>query len=269
LLDLAHQLGMETILAMMQILDQTIARLRYSMHARALAELAIVRICTLADLQAIPALVAELRASDGTGAQATRATKVPAAPAGPVKKKLEELAEQAPQSAQRPSFAETRADAALSTVARENARPASPRLAMLSQEDLTSAWQQALAGVGGLLAENAKSASLALRKANDASAAPEQVVASFTRQYNFGKQFCERPENLAQLQQGLCDALGRTMTLHIDTCETESSPPAPHVEMRKPAPSRQRLNEKAEHPWVKRATELFDARVVWMEEPQG
>ncbi len=36
-----RQLGLESILAMMQIIDQAIARLRYSMHPRALAELAI------------------------------------------------------------------------------------------------------------------------------------------------------------------------------------------------------------------------------------
>ncbi|MCI0630952.1 MAG: DNA polymerase III subunit gamma/tau [Phycisphaerales bacterium] len=269
LLDLARQLGMETILSMMQILDQTIARLRYSMHARALAELAIVRICTLADLQAIPALIAELRANDGAGAQATRATKVPAAPTAPIKKKSEELADEAPHSVQRPSFADTRADLALSTDAIENMRSASPRSEMLSQEDLASAWQEAITGVGGLLAENAKSASIAWRKMREPIAAPDQVVATFTRQYNFGKQFCERPANLTQLQQGLCDALGRPVTLLVATCETECSPPVPHVEMRKPAPARQRMNEKAEHPWVKRATELFDARVVWMEEPQG
>jgi hypothetical protein len=29
------------------------------------------------------------------------------------------------------------------------------------------------------------------------------------------------------------------------------------------------MAERATHPWVKRAAELFDAQVVWMEEPQG
>ena len=39
--------GCETVLAIMQILDQTIARLRYSTHGRILAEMAVVRICRL------------------------------------------------------------------------------------------------------------------------------------------------------------------------------------------------------------------------------
>src|SRR5262249_15186078 len=36
--------GLDTILAVMQILDQTLARLRYSVHAQTLAEMAVVRI---------------------------------------------------------------------------------------------------------------------------------------------------------------------------------------------------------------------------------
>ena len=95
------------------------------------------------------------------------------------------------------------------------------------------------------------------------------MVATFARKYNFGKQFCERPENLAKLQQALGEAVGRPVKLLLATSDVDLTPPAPHVDIRKPAPARQRLNEKADHPWVKRAAELFDARVVWMDETQG
>ncbi len=61
LVESGRQLGMETILAMMQIIDQTIARLRYSMHPRTLAELALVRICTLEQLESLSAMVAGLK----------------------------------------------------------------------------------------------------------------------------------------------------------------------------------------------------------------
>jgi DNA polymerase-3 subunit gamma/tau len=266
--ELAGQLGMETILAMMQILDQTIARLRYSMHARALAELAIVRICTLADLQAIPTLIAELRSADG-GAQTSRTTKAPAAPTAPVKKKSEELIERAQERAGRNDRTSSPADLRPVTDTMQIAALPSPGEDPQSPEDLSLVWQQSLASVGGLLADNASSASVAWRKSNDSVAAPDQVVATFARKYNFGKQFCERPENLANLQHALGQAVGRRVTLLLTTSDTDSTPPAPHVEIGKPAPARQRLNEKADHPWVKRAAKLFDARVVWMDEPQG
>ncbi len=57
----AERLGLETVLAMMQILDHTIARLRWSTYGRTLAELALVRIASLSDLENLADLVAELR----------------------------------------------------------------------------------------------------------------------------------------------------------------------------------------------------------------
>ena len=44
---------------MVQILDQTAARLRVSLHGRTLVEMAIVRICQLDDLDDLASLVAE------------------------------------------------------------------------------------------------------------------------------------------------------------------------------------------------------------------
>ena len=49
---------------MAQILDQTLVRLRQSTHVRTLVEVALVRLCKLEDLDALPGLVAQLR--DGT-----------------------------------------------------------------------------------------------------------------------------------------------------------------------------------------------------------
>ncbi|NUQ62808.1 MAG: DNA polymerase III subunit gamma/tau [Pirellulales bacterium] len=53
--------GLDTILAAMQILDQTLSRMRYSTQSRILAELALVRICQLEDLAELPALIAQLQ----------------------------------------------------------------------------------------------------------------------------------------------------------------------------------------------------------------
>jgi DNA polymerase-3 subunit gamma/tau len=58
--EMASQLGIETLLAMAQILDHTLARLRQSTHVRTLVELALVRLCKLEDLDLLPQLVARL-----------------------------------------------------------------------------------------------------------------------------------------------------------------------------------------------------------------
>jgi DNA polymerase-3 subunit gamma/tau len=79
----AKQLGLETILAIVQVLDHTAARMRISMHGRTLVEMAVVRICNLENLAELSTLVAELRgeSSPPTGtAAAPRAAAVPSTP---------------------------------------------------------------------------------------------------------------------------------------------------------------------------------------------
>ncbi len=63
---IGQQLGLQTVLAMVQILDQTAARLRMSLHGRTLVEMAVVRICELENLDDLAALVAELRGEPGS-----------------------------------------------------------------------------------------------------------------------------------------------------------------------------------------------------------
>jgi DNA polymerase III subunit gamma/tau len=72
---IGRELGLQTILAMVQILDQTVARLRMSLHGRTLAELAIVRICALENLDDLASLVAELRGQGGDGLSSNGAKK--------------------------------------------------------------------------------------------------------------------------------------------------------------------------------------------------
>ncbi len=63
----ARRWGLEAILAAMQILDQTLSRMRYSTQGRILAELALVRICQLDDLVELPSLIAQLQGSGSPG----------------------------------------------------------------------------------------------------------------------------------------------------------------------------------------------------------
>jgi DNA polymerase-3 subunit gamma/tau len=55
------RLGLETVLAAMQIVDHALARMHYSAQGRVLAEMALVRICGLEDLAEIAGLIAQLQ----------------------------------------------------------------------------------------------------------------------------------------------------------------------------------------------------------------
>jgi DNA polymerase-3 subunit gamma/tau len=78
---IGRQLGLQTVLAMVQLLDHTAARLRMSLHGRTLVEMAIVRICELENLDDLASLVAEVRGG--------AASVAPARPPEPAKKNVE------------------------------------------------------------------------------------------------------------------------------------------------------------------------------------
>ena len=88
--EVARKLGMATILAIGQILDQAAARMRVSVHGRTLVEMAIVRICQLGELDDLATLVSELR---GTMEEQTEPA---AAPSRPAAKKNVEVAPAVP-----------------------------------------------------------------------------------------------------------------------------------------------------------------------------
>ena len=57
----------------MQVLDQTAARMRVSVHERTLADMALVRLASLDDLDELAQAVADLRANPGMAEGGQRA----------------------------------------------------------------------------------------------------------------------------------------------------------------------------------------------------
>ncbi|MFM8987023.1 MAG: DNA polymerase III subunit gamma/tau, partial [Planctomycetia bacterium] len=88
---IGRQLGTATILAMLQIVDQALARMRTSGHAAVLAEMAVVRLARLEDLESLAAVVDRLAA----GTPAASGESRPAPPA------LRPAAAAAPPAAER------------------------------------------------------------------------------------------------------------------------------------------------------------------------
>ena len=72
---LAENLGLETILTIVQLLDSAVVRMQSSLHSRTLLEAAAIRICNLEKLDAISDLVNSLAKG---GAKATSARRAPA-----------------------------------------------------------------------------------------------------------------------------------------------------------------------------------------------
>src|SRR5690606_30976270 len=83
----AEGLGLETILAIVQILDQAVVRMRQSTHGRVLLEVALVRACHLENLDELASLVAAVRDGAPANSSTGRAPARPAPPAPPVGEK--------------------------------------------------------------------------------------------------------------------------------------------------------------------------------------
>jgi len=75
--EIGGRVGVQTILAILQILGEATARLRQTTLRRTVIEVALVRICKLEDLDAIADLVAELRGTPATGVEIRRNTAAP------------------------------------------------------------------------------------------------------------------------------------------------------------------------------------------------
>ena len=263
------QLGLETVLAIMQILDQTLARLRYSTHGRILAELALLRICRLENLESISDLIGQLRdgsteALSGIAIAGARATGKPTtaplpslaaeAKKKPPAEKLSDPSDPLPQ----PSEIRPPSPPAPSSELASVDSGFEPAVAFTSSEAETI-WSQVLSELGDMLAEMARFASVAIP-------APNRLVASFPEKYTSCKTYCERPENVTKLEQALARSTGGRMRVEFgllpdgrDSTEAQTA--------RRTVTPQQRLLEKAEHPLVRRAVELFGGFPVKVEEP--
>jgi DNA polymerase III subunit gamma/tau len=234
LADTGRQLGLETVLAIMQIIEHTLSRLRYSTQSRTLAELALVRIANLENLDELSGLIAQLRGDR------------PAAPtaASPGPSRATPTVETA--------AARKKKDDHDQTVVGPAADPIE-----LTGETVNAVWQQALGRISGLLADNASLCeSVTVPGAG-------RLAATFRAKYTSCKAFCERPDQLSNLQRALAEVAGSPVQVELIVVPDEPQEAAP----RRAAGHRQRTAENAEHPMIRRAVELFDARLVRIDEP--
>ncbi|MCD4726749.1 MAG: DNA polymerase III subunit gamma/tau, partial [Pirellulales bacterium] len=90
--ELGNRWGLNTLLAVMQILDQTLSRMRYSTQGRILAELALVGISQLEDLDELSEVIGQLRSGSSSAAVAGAPPARPAIAPAAAKKKSEPAA---------------------------------------------------------------------------------------------------------------------------------------------------------------------------------
>jgi DNA polymerase-3 subunit gamma/tau len=249
---LGQQLGLETLLAMAQILDQTLVRLRQSTHVRTLVEVAVVRLCKLDDLDQLPSVIAALQ-SGAPLAASPRQTAISQPPAG------QSVRPALPPPPSSPAPPTPAAEDQKKTPESTNEPPTiAAAEAPLDDRVATAAWQQTLGELGDMTADFASKAE------NVAISAPNRLVVRFRKAYTSAIQFCERPESRQKLEQTLSRIVGRNIRIDIVVLP-DAGGPSPGTEVasvRRPANRRQREQELQRHPLIRRATELFDTEII-------
>jgi DNA polymerase-3 subunit gamma/tau len=81
--ELGERWGLQTVLAVVGLIDQTLVRIRHSVYSRVLLEATLIQICHLPDLQQIADLAGAVQATPSTtrsGSSASQATSSPVSP---------------------------------------------------------------------------------------------------------------------------------------------------------------------------------------------
>ena len=256
---LGEKLGIESILAILQLLDETVARMRTSTQPRTLVEMALTRICSLDRLDELSQLIGQLqhnlptathperssssaavtppasqevKSADATPPQVTKES----APAAPAEKKSEEIS-----SGEVVSLSET-----------------TPRIP-LTPESVEQIWQQTLDSLGDVTADLAKCYE------RIAISAPNRLVVSFKAGYTLQKESCERPERKSRLEATLSQITGQVMRIDLkllpDDKETETA--VPEIKSHQ-----QQIQDAQQQPFVRQALELFEAEILRVDSSQ-
>lgn len=236
---IAEQLGLETILATLQILEQSATGLRYTTHRRTLAEIALVRACSLEGVEELTDLIAQLR-NDSEPSSPSRPR--PTAAKRSSKKKSE------PQ----PLNPETPPPPAQDT--EKDTSPAVP----LSEETARQIWEEALSKLTGVVAAKAG------RYDQLAAPEPNRLVVTFQQSYNVCKTFCERPEQAGKIENAVKEVTQTPVNVVYVLSENEASTPT--TETKRPLTHQQKMTKASENEMVQKARELFGARPVDIEE---
>ncbi len=288
-----RQTGTVTLLAMLQIVDHALGRMRSSGHAAVLAEMAIVRLASLEDLDSLADAV-ERVGTEPAAMTAPAARPTPTArPAEPVReKKTTDLTQPAPaaappepvaterhsgsagvemagvEMADQPRAAST-AGTRPAQVPSESVAPAEPQPSLPA--DPLDAWRRGAEAVGGLAVDFAELASRAAWR-------DDVLEVVMPASAGNAASFLRRPEIAAGLTRALTELAGRSVrhSLVIDASpvpaaaspESDGRTPAA-AERARPAMSQAAmLRDAADHPMVAHVRTLFDAAVRKVEPPR-
>lgn len=260
---LGTSLGADTVLAMMQVIDHSLSRMRTAGHAAVLAEMAVVRLASMERMESLAEVLA--RVASGQVVAAPQPTTPPAANAR--EKKTTERTDVAAHAANAaPAAAVPQADAAPAEAATADSAPepkgGAKAVKAVPQVDASTppleVWHQVGEQVGGMAAGFISEATSAAWHEDDG------IEITFPATGEAGCSFLKRAEVAASITAALRDLCGRT---RISFCFDK---PVAVVKKAKPMAPRSQaalLRNATEHPLVSHARTVFDAAIRRVDPP--
>jgi DNA polymerase-3 subunit gamma/tau len=282
----AQQWGLQSILAAVQILDESLVRMRMSVHSQALFELALVQIAQLQDLAGIAQLLESLKQGGPIQVPPLReATRVPpqsqvaASPSGstshsaavrstavepgssvaPEKKNIEVLVERSPTVAHvsSPPVSAAGSGAVQASHPTPAGSPGTP-----NSTAALETWKRAAHTTEGMLADFAAGA-IAVECPSDS-----QWIIWFPAGSQKSVEYCEAPARRAELQAAVESAAGRSIQFQYrvqsgPVQRTRSEPAVSATVVRS-----QRIRQLTEHPYVSKLCEALQGEVVRVDPPE-
>jgi DNA polymerase-3 subunit gamma/tau len=304
---LGQRWGLQTVLAVVGLIDQTLVRLRHSLHGRVLLEAALVQICSLPDLQSLADLAAaadvKAMAASRVGSEKKKSALNP--PQRSKEASVKTLAAEPPALAATASAAarpvEPATAAPLPHVWPAEAQPEVVRPAEAQPEVVRPAEAQPEVvqpevvqpevvqprGFHG----NGQPAKLwdqptAERIWREALSSLESMTETFARvvqsvrasgegqlrlvfpaDATLARKRCELPEHKAALSEAVSRLADRPITIEFELAAAVHRPEPPQAAA--PKPSRlQRMREIETHSLVKSCVDLFGAEIVRIDKPR-
>ena len=257
-------LGLEKIMAIIQVLDGAVVRMQHSLHARTLIEVAAVRICSLQDLDSISDLVSAL--SSGEPIATRKPTARPAAVAAtspepspsPTKPKTSSASSENVSQKVSDETTEKKSDSKKNETAEitqtnteSNAVVANSSIPKFDPSNVESTWKQALE----LMPEMTRDMAAETEKLEFES--PNTFKVTLVQRYS--QQSCSRPERLKVIEDKLSEAAGCPLKIQFLWNESKKEhqlPPQPKLNRR------QQIMELEKNEIIQQAIKVFDAEVV-------
>jgi len=242
----AAALNLDTILAGLDVLSMTKARLRGSGHPRVLLEMALVRLSRLDDLVSVAQLAQMLNERVGSaGASGDARSSAATPPRPPVSR-----AAVPPEGLKKKQLTGDEPSRAESTLP-------------LTPDTLPQVWQQTLALLGQMHASD-------LQKAGQpAISGPNALVLRFPPSYNLAQEHCQTPAKMARVEEVLRKITGHPVVFRIEAAASTASPAAAQAaedEEKTPSRYQRQRAEALKEPMVKRAMEVLGAQLVDVDE---